>query len=138
ARRTSVVALSVCGLAVAASSAGAAWHQPVGGASPINNSPSLHATDPRLTSIDGVPYVAWAEHDGTNAELRVSKLNGAGTAWTQVVGGASPINQDPNRAAFEPSLTSIGGVPYVAWEENDGTNDEIRVSKLTGGVWTQV
>jgi hypothetical protein len=38
-------------------------------------------------------------------------LNAAGTAWEQVVGGASPINEASNREAREPSLTSIGGVP---------------------------
>ena len=40
-----------------------------------------------------MPYVAWSEYDGTNYEMRVSRLNAAGTAWEQVVGGAGPINQ---------------------------------------------
>ena len=40
---------------------------------------------------------------GTNVGIRVSRLNQAGTAWEQVVGGPSPINhandqEAPNRA----------------------------------------
>jgi hypothetical protein len=125
-----VVTLSLCQVASAE-----AWYQPAGGASPINQSPTAQAAQPSLASVDGVPYVAWTEPDGTNSEVRVSKLNAAGTAWTQVGG---PINQSPTRDAFDPSLASIGGVPYVAWAESDGTNNEIRVSKLDGGAWTQV
>ena len=73
--------------------AGTAWQQVVGGASPINQANNQDGVEPSLTAIGGVPYVAWSEDDGTNSELRVSRLNAAGTAWEQVVGGASPINQ---------------------------------------------
>ena len=120
--------------------AGTAWEQVVGGASPINQSPTGQVSPASLTAIGGVPYVAWAELDGTGSEIRVSRLNGAGTAWEQVVGGASPINQDPTAFAFNPSLTGIGGVPYVAWQEPDGANDEMRVSRLNaaGTAWQQV
>ena len=67
-----------------------------------------------LTAIGGVPLRRWSEDDGTNYELRVSRLNAAGTAWQEVVGGPSPINHAGNRNATDPSLTAIGGVPYVA------------------------
>jgi hypothetical protein len=119
---------------------GTAWEQVVGGASPINNGPNQHATTPRLVAFGSVPYVAWSELDGTNFEIRVSRLNAAGTAWEQVVGGASPINSSTTQNAFEPSLTAIGGVPYVAWSEFDGTNFEIRVSRLdaAGTAWEQL
>src|SRR5688572_2124739 len=84
-----VVLLSAVASACVAQTASAAWKQPAGGASPINQADNQDAIDPSLTSIGGVPYVAWTEHDGTNSELRVSRLNAAGTAWEQVVGGAS-------------------------------------------------
>jgi hypothetical protein len=118
---------------------GTAWEEVVGGASPINHN-SGDALELRLIGIGGVPYVAWTEHDGTNRELRVARLNAAGTAWEQVVGGASPINQDPGRDAFQPSLTSAAGVPYVGWRENDGTNDIVRVARLNaaGTAWEQM
>jgi hypothetical protein len=47
-----------------------------------------------------------------------------------VVGGASPINQDPARETLGLSLTAVSGVPYVAWSETDGTNFELRVSRI--------
>ena len=77
-----------------------------------------------------MPYVAWSEDDGTNSELRVSRLNTAATAWQQLVGGASPINHAANQDVCLPSLTAVAGVPYVAWHEYDGTNTEVRVSRL--------
>ena len=120
----------------------AAWNQPVGGLSPINQSPTQNAQQPSLTVIGGVPWVAWSEADGSGAEIRVSRLNAAGTAWEQVVGGTSPINHGAgaNPNAVHPSLAAIGGVPHVAWTESDGTNNEIRVSRLNaaGTDWQQV
>jgi hypothetical protein len=118
------------GLAAAArpSSATAAWRQPVGGASPIDDAGD--AFDQRVAALGGVPFVAWPESDGINTEVRVSRLNAAGTAWEEVVGGASPIHHASDRSAFAPSLTAVGGVPYVAWREDDGTKNEVRVSRL--------
>ena len=118
----------------------AAWHELEGGASPINHAAADNATDPDLAIIGGVPYVAWDEFDGTNTEIRVSKLSADGTTWNEVVGGASPINHDPNMNAAEPSITSIGGVPYVAWYEVSPNHNQIRVSKLNaaGTAWQEI
>jgi hypothetical protein len=110
--------------------AGAAWEEVVGGASPINHASDRYGFEPSLTAVGGVPYVAWQEFDGTNAEVRVARLNAAGTAWEEVAGGASPINHASDRNAHEPSLTAIGGVPYIAWREDDDTNADVRVSRL--------
>jgi hypothetical protein len=117
---------------------GNAWQQIEGGTSPINQSTTRNATRPRLADVGGVPHVAWSETDGTNTEIRVSRLNGAN--WQQVVGGTSPINQADDEDAIGPDLTAVGGVPYVAWDETDGTNTEIRVSRLdgNGSEWEQV
>jgi hypothetical protein len=131
--------LSVCAVVFTAP-ADAAWHQVVGGTSPINEAAAQDASDVNLTSIDGVPYVAWAESDGANAELRVSRLSADGSAWEQVVGGPSPINQSPTFGALAVNLTAIAGVPYVAWHEFDGVNNEVRVSRLNpaGSAWQQL
>ena len=120
--------------------AGTAWQQVVGGASPINQASNQSGFDSSLTGIGGRPYVAWRESDGVNQEIRVSRPNPAGTAWEQVVGGLSPINQASDRNAAEPSVTAIGGVPYVAWREADGTNNELRIARLNavGTAWEQV
>jgi hypothetical protein len=133
------ITASAVALLALAPSAQAAWNQPVGGASPINQAANRSAVDPSLAELGGVPYVAWSETDGVNFELRVSRLNAAGTTWDQVAGGSSPINEANNRDALEPSLASIGGTLYVAWSEGDGTNREIRVARLNaaGTAWSQ-
>ncbi len=124
--------------------AGTAWEkvgQTLDPASPINESATGEAREPSLTPIGGVPHVAWVELDGVNYEVRVARLNGAATGWDQVVGGASPINQAADQAAFDPSLSAVGSVPYVAWHESTaGGERQVRVSRLNaaGTAWQQV
>jgi hypothetical protein len=43
----------------------------------------------------------------------------AEAAWNQPVGGATPIRA----RGGQPHVTEIGVVPYVAWQENDGTKN---------------
>ncbi len=139
-KRCAAAIATVLALACA-ESAYAAWEQPVGGASPINLSPTLESDGPSLATIGGVVYVAWAEEDGVNEELRVARLNASGTAWETVASdGFSPINVSSTETALYPSLTNVGGVPYVSWAEWDGTNYQIRVARLnsTGTAWEKV
>src|SRR4051812_36707296 len=44
---------------------------------------------PGLTVIDGTPYVAWTQADGTNYELHVARYTGT---WEQLGSGPSPLN----------------------------------------------
>jgi hypothetical protein len=121
----------------------AAWNQP-GGAPPLNRDAARSSLGPSLAAIEGVPYVAWREHDGTNNELRVSRLNAAGDGWEpvgEVLNPASPINRSSTRSVFETAITSIGGVPYVAFNEVDaGMVAQLRVSRLNaqGTGWEAV
>jgi hypothetical protein len=121
------------------SAAGTAWEK-VGGASPLNKDPGRSALDPSIADVGGVPWVAWREHDGLNYEVRVARLNAAGTGWQEVVGGASPINVDPTRDGFEPSLASIGGTPNVAFVEAGASAKQLRVVRLNsaGTAWDDV
>jgi hypothetical protein len=120
--------------------AGTAWTEVVGGASPINHDPGRAGDDPSLAEIGGVPHITWVEWDGTNDEVRVAKLNGAGTAWTEVVGGASPINHSATKNAEHPHLADVGGVSWVVWRETGTVGRQVRVSKLNGAgtAWAQV
>jgi len=127
-------------LALLPAAAQAAWHEPDGGSDPLNRDDTRAAGTPDTANVGGVPYVAWSEADGTNTEIRVGRLNAAGTGWEEVVGGPSPINRADDQNGVEPSLTGIGGVPYVAWEELDGAKSQIRVSRLNaaGTAWEEV
>src|SRR4051812_7155 len=118
--------------------AAATGWEAVGG--PIGHATNHSANDPSLASVGGVPYVAWRESDGTNLELRVSRMNSSGTGWDEVGSGANPINHAPDRDARMPSLADVGGVPYVAWYERDATAQRIRVSRVdaSGTAWQEV
>jgi hypothetical protein len=117
------------------SGSGTAW---VGDGGVVNHDGSKNAREPSLTSIGGVPYIAWVEPDASpNDELRVARLNSTGTNWVEPVGeppdANSPINRNggAGKDARQPSIADVGGVPYVAWSETDGTNFEIRVARLS-------
>src|SRR5687768_2698739 len=100
--------LACAALLVAPGVAQAAWNQPVGGASPINRQANRPSLDTSLTEIGGVPYVAWRESGpGINFEIRVRRLNAAGTGWAEVAGRAtsgSPINHGGGGNPFNPRV----------------------------------
>jgi len=109
------------------------WHEPVAGS--LNVSSSLAADSASTTTAGGVPYVAWDEDNGSVIyQIRVKRLEG--TAWA-AVGGSLNLSTDHN--AYSPSIASVGGVPYVAWQEDDGAGHfQIRVKRVEAGSWTAV
>lgn len=112
--------------------------------SPINASPSRNAGAADVANVNGVPYVTWAEDDGTNTQVRVARLRADGVAWERVGEGADangPVNRVNGRNAFEPTIAAINGVPYVAWAEADAKKvTQIRVARLNaaGNGWQPV
>jgi hypothetical protein len=128
---TGALWVAVVVAAVAATSASANWNEPAAG--PLNLDPTRDGFDPSIATVAGVPYIAWSESNGTNDEIRIKQLTGG--VWTAI--GGSP-NVDATQSAFIPDITSIGGVPYVAWEESNGTNDEIHVAQFNGSSWVAV
>ena len=113
--------------------AGTAWEkvaQAANAGSPINVTSSQSARELGLAAIGSVPYVVWVEGDTVNGELHVARPDAAGTDWEEVAASASPINESASESAEAPGISSVGGVPYVTWTEPDGTNEEVRVSRL--------
>src|SRR5215208_520793 len=133
---------------VAENSNSITWQQPWtgvdAGSGAVNQSTTRSGSEPSLAVIGGRIYVAWTESDGTNQELRVARLNLAGTDWEQpwddVSATSGGINRDTARNASAPSLVEIEDVPYVAWSEPQGSDPDIRVSSLnpTGTAWEPV
>jgi hypothetical protein len=109
---------------------GAAWAD-VGGV--VNVDPSDLAADPWLASIAGAPYIAWREDAGSVEQVHVARLSGS--SWT-AVGGV--LNLDPTKDANEPSIASIGGTPYVVWDDESNGGDEVRIARWTGSAWSLV
>lgn len=111
--------------------AGAAWNQPT--AAPLNFDPTGDAFDPSITTVGGSPYLAWDEIIGTARRVHVDQLTDGGWA---TVGGS--LNIDSTKKAELPSIASIGGTPYVAWDEKDGGAYQVHVAEFTGGAWNPV
>lgn len=107
------------------------WVEPVGGASPVNFSSTKDSSNPSIVTSGGKLYVAWEEYDGSYWQVRAARLNDAGTAWIEDVGGARPINFSAYAHGSEPDLADLGGLPLITWWEGDGADDEIRVARLT-------
>lgn len=103
---------------------GSGFDQLVGGDAPIN--PGTHAQKPALANVGDRPWVSFLEcptecGTRTASDLRVARLNGAGTAWERPT-------SDPVEPAGDPRSTAIavaGGIPLVAADAPD-----VRVARL--------
>ncbi len=60
-----------------------------------------------------------------------------GSTWTQVDDGTDFMFNYLSHHAYMPQLTVYGSDLYATWLENDG-NNEIRMRKFNGTVWTDV
>ena len=118
---------------------GPSWTQVVGGANPINHSATQSGDYPSIASI--VAFLRRVVGGGActrgncsgNNETHASRLctDVRIRGWSRSA-ALSPINQSVDGYSDFTSLTSVGGVPDVAWSETDGTNSEIRVARLNG------
>jgi hypothetical protein len=111
---------------------GSSWH-PVGGA--LNVDPGRNAFAPSIADVGGVPYVAWEEADASGLrQVHVASFNG--TSW-KPVGGA--LYFDATRDHVHPSIASVGGVPYVVWEEDSlGAKSSVHAAFFNGTIWQLV
>jgi hypothetical protein len=109
--------------------ASGAW-TPAGGA--LNVGQGADAELPSATAVGGVPYVAWDEGNGMNNQVYVRHWSGS--AWV-LNGGA--LNVNPAHLGDGPSIANVGGVPYVAWREYDGTTNHVYVKHWNGSAWVQ-
>ena len=122
---------------------GRRWEQPWEGVSASSGgiTPTRNGTGGKsLTSVRGVPYLAWTE----SGQLRVARLNGR--LWEQPWLGVTDTQggiQSTDRATHETSIAAVGGVPYVAWRQggiprrNGNVADYVRVARLDGRRWRQ-
>jgi hypothetical protein len=109
---------------------GSAWTT-VGGI--LNVDTTKNAYLPQLVDVAGTPWVAWTEINAGNVyQVRVKRWTGS--AWT-AVGGA--LNVDTTKNGNEPGMASVGGTPYVVWQEpNAGNVSQVRVKRWDGSAWT--
>jgi hypothetical protein len=94
---------------------GGSWTVQGGGVA--NVSANNWATDPSLTYLSGVPYVAFTERTATGyAQLYVRQVSAG--SWVTVGSGSLNIDPNGNGWAFHPSLTSDNTANlYLGWVE---------------------
>jgi len=113
---------------------GTTWQQV--GATFLDANTNKYAREPSIAlDSSGQLVVAWSESDGTSNNIYVKRWDG--TTWQQV--GATFLDANTNKSAYEPSIAlDSSGKPIVAWDEADGTSDNIYVKRWDGTTWQQV
>jgi hypothetical protein len=92
----------------------------------LNHSVTADAADPRVAAgtmtpnTPTVPWVAWAESNGTHTQIFVSRLVGTGaTAHFEIANNGAAISV-PDNNSTRPDITFSGNTPYVSWHEDIG------------------
>ncbi len=75
-----------------------------------------HATRPSIAIIGGVAWIAYQENDGSSEKVMVRRWSG--TTWERV---GLPLNVSLSEDGLWPDIVGIGGVPFVAFRESDGS-----------------
>lgn len=94
------------------------------GTHPISRLSSTSSENPSIADVGGVPWVAWEEGlTASNQEIRVARLNAAGTGWERIPDTLRPVNHlrdNPGGMGMSPTIVSDGGArPYVSFFEVD-------------------
>ena len=100
-----------------------------GTANGINRDPTRSAGFPSLAAHNGDLFVGFHEWNGSGQQIRVKAYAG-GTTWTAVDGGGA-IGVNPEGPAIFPSLASLNGQLYIAFDQID----IIRVVSYNGSSW---
>ncbi|GEM_PF-5249655 len=103
----------------------------------VSNSP-LPSVFPNISfDAAGTPFVAWADDSGGRREIYTRILNGA--AWAEMPAGSATgtgLTGGTTGAADHPSLgRSSAGVPYLAYEEQNGADRDVFVRTWDGAAW---
>lgn len=111
---------------------GSGWAQlgsALAASSDVDPTPSL--------AMDGAnPVVAYVEAVGGDAaRLHVRRLEGG--SWVSLGGAA--LNAGSITAASEPTLSlTPNGLPYVAWSQGNGLQQNVFVARFNGSAWESV
>ena len=98
------------------------------------NGSDAEGTDIALDN-NGFPVVAWLESNGNVFNVYVKRWDG--TAWQPVGGAISAVGGMTD--SFKPSLAlDSGSNPVVAFQEDNGSVNNIYVFRYTAGTWQPV
>ncbi len=98
----------------------------------LNRANDLYAYSPKMVVLNNNAYITWDEEDQVSTyitQIRVKKFDGS--TFSFIDGGlpSSQLNKDNTKHAKTPFPVIFKGDLCVAWYENNGTADQIRVKK---------
>jgi len=96
----------------------------------LNNASMYGRAGPQMAVNNSIPYVAWTENSGAYYNTGVKYFNGAD--WTPL---GEAVNVNTAQVAEDPSLVFVGTTPYIAWDESDGTVNQLYVKYFNGTSW---
>jgi hypothetical protein len=110
--------------------------------SPDSSTQTGGSSFPALAVVSGSLHVTWAEVDGQSQKIRVAKFDNGTETWGEMPAPSpNPINIDPTRNAFAPSIADIGGLPHVVWYEQPNAccaSPTVHVKRWGGSSWVSV
>jgi hypothetical protein len=113
---------------------GSAWEE-VGAGSASSGGVSDNSGGSEHPSLavapDGTPYVAWEDGSGGDREIYV--LRWSGLAWEEVGAGSASsggISDKGGSSRFPSLAVAPDGVPYVAWRDDSGGDEEIYIRRF--------
>ncbi|WP_168120423.1 S-layer homology domain-containing protein [Paenibacillus sp. HB172176] len=102
-----------------------------GGTYGINVNPAFRGNYVELKVYKNQLYAIWQEHTGTGVvfKIRVKKYDGEN--WTSAEEGTNGLIYNVSSAANYPSALALNDVLYVAWQEKNSVETQIRVASYT-------
>lgn len=115
---------------------GDAW-QVVGDAPIAEVTTSAAADRPPALALDSLdrPIVAWSEADGTSLGIDVRRWTG--DTW-QPLGRALSAHPGDTPATRPSLVLDIEDRPIVAWQESNGTTEDVHVARWSEGAWETI
>jgi len=105
----------------------------------ISNNSGTSAGTSMAVAPDGTPYVVWWDDSSGDREIYVRRWNGS--IWEEVGAGSASgggISNNSGDSWYSSVAIAPNGIPYVAWRDNSGGDNEIYVRRWSGSIWEEV
>ncbi len=103
----------------------------------ISQSPYSNSFELALAEFDGHPIIAWEEEvDSYSTDIYVKRWNGSN--WVEFSDGSASgrgISQNDSKSSQPDMMIGVGGMPIVAWADNQCGSSDIFVKRWIGTSW---
>ncbi len=113
----------------------------VSAGSPQDGRIATDADAPSIADVGGVPFIAWDDVSGGTRAMHVARYDpNAVPNWVPIGGPFGLVSSPPGVGGYyrESSITSVNGVPWVAWTDASGAVRRVQVAQFAAGRWETV